>query len=59
MKEWCKGGKRRRGVKCEECNEGMLGRSEVKEWCAGGVWRSGMDEWRGEMMCEELKNEWC
>ncbi len=31
MKEWCKGVKRRRGVKCEECNEGVVVRSEVKE----------------------------
>jgi hypothetical protein len=31
VKEWCKGVKRRRGVKCEECNEGVVVRSEVKE----------------------------
>jgi hypothetical protein len=36
--------KRRGGVKCEERNEGVVGRSEVKEWCEGVVWRSGMEE---------------
>jgi hypothetical protein len=31
-------------VECEECNEGVVGRSEVKEWCGGVAWRSREEE---------------